>query len=172
MEVDAKTHVLNDPQIQDQTAYDFMRTVILSLPIEFRDRAGDAGLKAAAYAERRVVLRAAKSGNTAFRDRKLTDLRKSRNHRNLRKTIRVKKIGGGWATVVGDRGARQAWLVNYGHKGGARPRPFVTEHLGKIDQELERAFSNAVRKNLDAYEKAAIRRARVNPRLWKRLLGD
>ena len=176
MNVNIEVRDLNTLSLANRTAYDYMRSVLMGLPVDLRDEAADAGLRKAAFEERRHILRAAKTGETAFKDSPESRVRRvvrdHGEHVHLRKTIRVVKLKGGhgYATVVGRKGARQGRLVNYGH-GDVRPHEFATSHVGKIDSQLIAAFTGQVERLTDPTVDRTIRRARSNPQRYRTLQG-
>ena len=185
MDINIEVRDVDSLSMANRSAYNYMRSVIMGLPQAFREEAADAGMRKAAFEERRHILRAAKSGQTAFKDSPRSRisrlLKDGKSHKHLRKTIRVIKLkrGRGYATVTGARGAKQSWLVNYGHPGrnpgpphGARPREFATSHIGKIDSQLIKAFTGEVDRGIDRAARKSIRKARANPQRYRTLAAE
>ena len=171
---------LDSLSLANRSAYDYTRSLFARLPQDLHDDAALPGIRKAAFEERRHILRAAKTGETAFKDSKIRDAidlhNKGPHYKHLRKTIRVVKLKGGrgYATVTGSRGARQSWLVNYGHPRvrpgpphGARPHEFATSHIGKIDQQLIQAFQGEMDRLHERAIANAKSKAKANPKGYR-----
>ena len=178
MDVKVDHQAIGAGHIRGKLVFEYLRTGLLSLPVEFREAAQEKAIKPAAYLEMNTMLKDSRTAESEFKD--LSGA--------LRKTFRVVRLrfgarGGrgtvGYGAYVGGRTAAQAKLINYGHRKWlwgkrtrekTKPRPFATKHVGKIDSQLIAEMDKGMRRAAPEAANRAIARARANPQGWRMLL--
>lgn len=154
-----------DIRTKDGQGFEFMKEVLKAIPQEIKDNdVIQDGLTASA---RVVSNEMRKNAKTAFNDKT----------GRLRKSIRARKgrpeYGDSALSSVGGKGARQAWLVEEGHKGPKptkKARPFAFPAVQTTEQKRADAFIRSINRNWKVdVEKPAILRAKRRTRSSKRL---